>query len=159
MLKRKIPVVISTDGSGSADNQNMINAARVAAQYQKALLKDPTILPAQRVLEMITIDAARILGVNSGSLEPGKDADIIVVDLTRPNMTPTRRDNVVENLIWSAVGNEIRYVLANGQLVVDDYEFVKLNIEEILQGIQKLSEIFISYLETKEGRNGITDRQ
>ena len=59
---------------------------------------------------MITVEPARILGFNCGSLEPGKDADIIVIDLRRPNLTPGKLSNFVENLIWASDGSEVRYV-------------------------------------------------
>ena len=143
--KRGIPFAISTDGSGSADNQNIINAARVAAQYQKALHQDATLMTAQDVLERITIIPSQILGFNTGSIEPGKLADIVVVDLRVPNLTPTRLDNVVENLIWAADGNEIQYVIANGNLLIDDYQFINLDVQNILHQIQELSELFYEY--------------
>ncbi|MHA2202718.1 MAG: amidohydrolase family protein, partial [Candidatus Hodarchaeales archaeon] len=143
--RRGIKFSISTDGSGSADNQNIINAARVAAQYQKALHQDATLMAAQDVLERITIVPAQILRFNTGSLEKGKFADVIIVDLSKPNLTPTRLDNVVENLIWAANGNEIQYVISNGQLLINDYQFTKLESEKILQQVQKLSEMFHKY--------------
>ena len=145
--KRGIKFVISTDGSGSADNQNIINAARVASQYQKAFHQDATLMTAQDVLERITRVPAQILGFNTGSLEPEKIADIIVLDLSKPNLTPTRLDNIVENLIWAANGNEIQYVISNGQLVIEDYQFTKLDSEKILQQVQELSEMFYKYKE------------
>ncbi len=143
--KRGIMFAISTDGSGSADNQNIINAARVAAQYQKALHQDATLMTAQDVLERITIIPAQILGFNTGSLETGKLADVVIVDLSVPNLTPTRLDTVVENLIWAANGNEIRYVISNGSLLINDYQFVNLNVQDILRQIQELSEMFYEY--------------
>jgi 5-methylthioadenosine/S-adenosylhomocysteine deaminase len=143
--KRGITFAISTDGSGSADNQNIINAARVAAQYQKARHQDATLMTAQDVLERITTIPSQILGFNTGSVEPGKLADIIVFNLAVPNLTPTRLDNVVENLIWSANGNEVQYVISNGNLLINDYQFVNLDVQNILQQIQELSEMFYEY--------------
>jgi len=148
MLELGIPVAISTDGSGSADNQNIINAARLASQYQKALHSDARLLPAQKVLEMITVEPARMLRLNKGSLEPGKDADIVLVDLRAANLVPSRADNVVENLIWAANGNEIRYVMAGGELLLDDYRFVKVDAARIKADVQRLSELFTEYART-----------
>ncbi|MFX0211592.1 MAG: amidohydrolase family protein [Candidatus Hodarchaeota archaeon] len=143
--KRGIKFAISTDGSGSADNQNIINAARVAAQYQKAYNQNAALMTAQDVLERITVVPAQFLGFNTGSLDPGMLADIVVIDLSVPNLTPTRVDNVVENLIWAANGNEIRYVISNGQLIVNDYQFTILEVEKILNQVQELSEMFYEY--------------
>lgn len=145
MLGKGILVAISTDGSGSADSQNMLAAARLASQYQKANLQDARLLPAQQVLEMVTVVPAKMLHLNAGSLAPGKDADLILIDLRRPNLTPTRIDNVVENLIWASDGSEVRWVIANGNLLKDDYQFVTLDEEKIKGHILKLSELLIDY--------------
>ncbi len=146
--KRKIKFAISTDGSGSADNQNIINAARVAAQYQKAYHKDATLMKAQDLLERITVIPAEIISqFNVGSLEEGKAADIVILDLAQPNLTPTRIDNVVENLIWAANGNEVKYVISNGELVINDYKFTHINIDTLLTQIQELSELFYEFKE------------
>lgn len=145
MMDMGINVVISTDGSGSSDNQNIIAAARLASQYQKALHQDAHLLPAQKVLEMITIEPAKILGFNCGSLESGKDADFIILDITRPNLVPTRLDNVVENIIWAADGSEIKYVISNGQILKDNHRVVGLDADKILKDVLELSEMFIEY--------------
>ncbi|MDF1565478.1 MAG: amidohydrolase family protein [Deltaproteobacteria bacterium] len=140
MLEAGIPVAISTDGSGSADNQNILAAARLASQYQKALHRRAENLPAQQVLEMITIDAAEMLRIDAGSLEPGKAADLVLIDLTRPNLTPTRKVNVVENLIWASDGSEARWVVAGGEVVKDDYRLTTLDVAEISEKITLLAE-------------------
>lgn len=147
MLEAGIPVAISTDGSGSADNQNILAAARLASQYQKALHQDAELLPAQKVLEMITIDAANMLRLNCGSLEPGRAADLVLIDLRRPNLIPTRRSNVVENLIWASDGSEARYVVAGGKTVKDDYRITTLDVETICEQVQWLSEELEGYKE------------
>ncbi len=156
---RNIPFAISTDGSGSADNQNIINAARLAAQYQKAFHKNATLMTAQDVLERITIIPSQILNYNTGSLTPGKSADIIVVDLSVPNLTPTRSDNVVENLIWAANGNEISYVISNGEEVVNNYKFVYIDLNTVLSQIQELSELFYAYKKQKTARKATGIRE
>ncbi len=148
MLELGIPVVISTDGSGSADNQSIISAARLASQYQKALHQNAALLPAQKLLEMITIEPANFLQMNTGSIEDGKDADIILIDLTRPNMTPTRADNVIENIIWAADGSEVSTVIANGVILKDNYEFKTLNAQKIKAETLLLSEMLIDYRKT-----------
>ena len=145
MLAAGVPVAVSTDGSGSADNQNILAAARLASQYQKAYHKDAEVLPAQKVLEMITVDAAAILGVPAGSLEPGLAADLILVDTTRPNLVPTRITNVVENLIWAANGDEIAYVVADGKLLRAGDHYTTLEVEEILAQVTTLAESFDAY--------------
>lgn len=145
MLAAGIPVAISTDGSGSADNQNILAAARLASQYQKALHKDATVLPAQQVLEMITVEAARMLRIDAGSLAPGLAADLVLIDLTRPNLVPTRADNVVENLIWASDGSEARFVVAGGRVLKDDHRIVCVDAAAVGEKVQRLSEELVAY--------------
>jgi len=140
MLDEGIPVVISTDGSGSADNQNILAAARLASQYQKAVHRRAQNLPAQQVLEMITVDAAAMLRVNAGSLERGKAADLVLIDLRRPNLIPTRKSNVVENLIWASDGSEVRFVVAGGEVLKDDYRITTVDVVDVGAKILRLSE-------------------
>lgn len=154
MLEMGIPLAVSTDGSGSADNQNIIAAARLASQYQKAVHQNARLLPARKMLELVTVEPAAILGFNAGSIAPGKDADLVMIDLRGANLTPTRLDNVVENLIWSANGNEARYVIANGKLLRDDYRFTHVDEEKIKGEVQRLSELFAAYAAEAEEIRG-----
>ncbi|MFQ5980556.1 MAG: amidohydrolase family protein [Candidatus Heimdallarchaeota archaeon] len=145
MINGGIPVSISTDGSGSADNQNMLAAARLASQYQKAFHRNAKLLNAEDMLKRITAIPAEMLQINAGTLEPGKDADFIIVDLSRPNLTPTRLESVVEALIWASAGNEISHVIAKGKTLVNNYKFITLNRDQILKDIQTLAELFEEY--------------
>lgn len=148
MLEAGIRVAISTDGSGSADNQNILNAARTAAQYQKAFHQDATLLPAGKLLEMITRIPAQILRLNKGVLQPGKDADFIVIDLNRPNLIPTRLDNVVENLIWAADGSEVFHVVGNGRLMKYQGKLLDLgplSIAQMLEAGETLTDQYIEH--------------
>jgi 5-methylthioadenosine/S-adenosylhomocysteine deaminase len=152
MIKRNIPVAISTDGSGSADNQNMLNAARLASQYQKALNQDAKVLDSEEVLKRVTRIPAQMLRLNCGVLEQSKDADFIIIDLSVPNMTPTRLETVIENLIWASSGNEIHSVIANGKILVENYEFRQVDKNQILNDIQILAEKFEDYKNKSKAR-------
>lgn len=139
MLERGIPFSVSTDGSGSADNQNILAAARLASQYQKAVHQNAENIPAQKALELITIDAAELLGIPAGSLEPGRAADLIMVSTRRPNMVPTRLSNVVENLIWASDGSEVELVVAGGRLLRQGSDYKTLDLDAILDKVSRLS--------------------
>ncbi len=149
MVRAGVPVAISTDGSGSADNQNILAAARLASQYQKALHQDATLLPSQQLLEMITVAPSAILRLNQGELAPGRQADWVLLDLARPNMVPTRLDNVTENLIWAADGSEVDTVVASGAVLKLDGVLQPFRDgtrpETILAKVQALSEWFAEY--------------
>jgi len=149
MLAAGIPVAIATDGSGSADNQNILAAARLASQYQKALHQDATLLPSQQLLEMITVAPNRILRLNQGELAPGRQADWVLIDLARPNLCPTRLDNVTENLLWAADGSEVDTVVASGVVLKHDGRLLPFRDgtkpEEIMAQVQALSEWYADY--------------
>ncbi|KAL0213880.1 hypothetical protein P9112_006064 [Eukaryota sp. TZLM1-RC] len=146
--KYNIPVAISTDGSGSADNQNMLGAAKLATQYQRGVHANPRVLPAQQCLEMITRVPAEFYGWNTGQIATGFDADWVLVDLTRPNLCPTHVVNVTENLIWAADGSEIQYVMANGVLVKDDYKVTVIDSDELCSEIKVLTDMLLDYMKT-----------
>ena len=158
MLEAGIDVAISTDGSGSADNQNIIAAARLAAQYQKAFHQDATLLPSQKLLEMITSVPARILGLNQGELAEGKQADFVLLGLSRPNLVPTRLDNLMENIIWAADGSEIDTVVARGRVLKERGKIETFmdgtSPDEVMRAVQLLSERFADYMDTAEEIRG-----
>ena len=152
LLGAGVPVAIATDGSGSADNQNILAAARCASQYQKALHQDATLLPSQQLLELITVAPNRILRLNQGELAPGRQADWLLIGLDRPNMVPTRLDNVTENLIWAADGSEVDTVVASGRVVKQDGEVLPFldgtRPREVMAQIQALSEWYAEHRRT-----------
>src|SRR5439155_10743173 len=108
MLARKIPVSLGADGAACNNRLDMFTEMRTAALLQK-LAHGPEVLPAERVLRMATIDGARALGLEKeiGSLEAGKRADVIVVDLARPHSIPVRED-LVSALVYSAGSSDVR---------------------------------------------------
>lgn len=152
MLAAGVRVAIATDGSGSADNQNILAAARCAAQYQKALHQDATLLPSQQLLEMISVAPNAILRLNQGELAEGRQADWVLLDLARPNLVPTRLDNVTENLIWAADGSEVDTVVACGRVVKHDGAVLPFldgaRAEDIMAKVQALSEWYADYRRT-----------
>jgi 5-methylthioadenosine/S-adenosylhomocysteine deaminase len=152
MLKAGVRVAISTDGSGSADNQDIIAAARLAAQYQKALHQDATLLPSQQLLEMITVAPSQMLRLNQGELAEGRQADWLLLDLSKPNMVPTRLDNVTENVIWAADGSEVDTVVARGRVLKLDGRILPFldgtRPEAVMAKVQTLSELFADHRKT-----------
>ena len=148
MRSMGIDVAISTDGSGSADNQNIIAAARCASQYQRALHHDARRLPAMDCLRMITNIPGKMLRLPVGQIREGYDMDLALIDLTRPNLIPTSKNNLIENLIWAADGSEVRWVIANGVLVRDNYAFTQVDTKEIFGDISELQMLFFKFLES-----------
>lgn len=117
-----VTVGLGTDNIAHNDTANLIADMRIAALVHKVADRDPGLMPAERVLEMATIDAARAIGREDslGSLEAGKLADIVVLDLDHPHLTPYT--DVPSLLVYQAMGTEVSTVLCNGDVVVADGE-------------------------------------
>ena len=95
ILERNIVLGIGTDGASSNNNLNMLEELHLAALLHKVSWGDPTVLPADRVLEMGTLGGAKVLNLEKeiGSIEIGKKADIILIDLDKPHLYPPSRFN------------------------------------------------------------------
>ena len=132
MLARKIPVSLGSDGAPCNNRLDMFTEMRTAALLQK-LAHGPEILPAARVLQMATIDGARALGLANkiGSLEVGKFADAIIVNLAGLHSAP-RNDDVISTLIYSAQSSDVRTTIIDGRVVMRDRKLLTLDESEVL---------------------------
>ena len=104
MFKAGMTVSIGTDGSTTNNSLDMFGEMKTLSLLQKANRWDPTVLPAQKVLDMATIDGAKALRMESmlGSIEVGKRADMVILDPMAPNLRPLRPDTIVSNIVYSA---------------------------------------------------------
>jgi 5-methylthioadenosine/S-adenosylhomocysteine deaminase len=111
----------------------------LAAKLQKTVRRDPTALPAPAAIRMATIDGARALGLDDqiGSLEPGKQADLIVIDTRAPHLTPMHRP--ASAVVYAAKGSDVHTVMVGGRLLMKDRQLQTLDIEEILFHVMRLS--------------------
>jgi 5-methylthioadenosine/S-adenosylhomocysteine deaminase len=120
MQRRGITVGLASDGPASSSNHSMLQAMKFAALLHKGVHRDPEIMTAEKALEMATIDGARALGLGDvvGSLEVGKRADVVVLDMSNLCVTPLHA--AVSSLVYSQRGDEVDRVYVDGRLVVDD---------------------------------------
>ncbi|HHW11947.1 MAG TPA: amidohydrolase [Firmicutes bacterium] len=120
LLKAGITVSLGTDGAASNNRLDMFTEMRTASLLQKVANNDPTVLPAETALKMATIDGARALGLGDqiGSLEPGKKADLIMIDLEQNHLTPCF--NPASLLVYSARGSDVAAVMVNGKWLVKE---------------------------------------
>jgi 5-methylthioadenosine/S-adenosylhomocysteine deaminase len=144
LLARGVPVGLGTDGCASNNNLDLFQEMDFAAKLHKVHRLDPTVMPAQTVLEMATLGGARVLGMEEeiGSLEVGKKADIIILDLDRPHLQPVY--NIVSHLVYSATGADVRDVIIDGKLVMENRNLLTLDEKKILH---KMEEIKTSILQ------------
>ncbi len=139
MFEHDVVVSLGTDSAASNNNLDMLEEMKVAALLQKAHLWDPTILPAQRALDMATIDGARALGMEGeiGSIEVGKKADLILLDLAKPHMVPWH--NVVSNIVYSASGQDVVTTIVNGEVLMEDGTVKTLDEKDVLYNSQEIA--------------------
>ncbi len=131
MLARQIPVALGTDGCASNNNLDLFTEMDTAARLPKVFQMDPTLMNAQTVLKMATCDAAKVLGMDTmvGSLEVGKQADIIVLDTQKPHWMPLY--NPYSQIVYAANGADVRHVMVQGKLLLLDGKFQTLDIDEV----------------------------
>ncbi len=132
MLERGISVSLGADGAACNNRLDMFTEMRTAALLQKAL-HGPEVLPAARALRMATLEGARALGLEKeiGSLEIGKRADVIVVNLARAHSIPAR-DDVVSALVYSAGSSDVRTTIIDGRVVMRAGQLLTLNETDVI---------------------------
>ncbi|MBE0686999.1 MAG: amidohydrolase [Anaerolineaceae bacterium] len=141
--KQGIPISLGTDGAASNDSQNLIEVMKTGVLLQKVHYHDSSALSAWEILSMATDQGANCLNMYDqiGSLEVGKRADIIVVDLQKPNTTPCY--DPIASLVYSGNSGNISSVFVEGELIFDKAEFTHLNESEILiRAQQKASDLY-----------------
>ena len=131
MLERAMRVGLGTDGPMSGNTMDIINQLGYVTKLQKALHKNPLILPPQTVVDMATIGGARALHLEHkiGSLEAGKRADIIIISTDAPSMYPVY--DVYSALVYCANPRDVQTVLVDGRILMDNQELKTLDAAEI----------------------------
>ncbi|WP_102400056.1 amidohydrolase [Haloimpatiens massiliensis] len=137
MLKMEINVCLGTDGTSSNNNLNMFEEMETAAFLQKLKYNDATKLSSKTVLKMATYNGAKALGFKDlGMIKEGFKCDLIMLDLNRPNMVPIY--DMHSNLVFSANGSEVQYVIVNGNILMEKGEFLNIDEEKIIYESNKL---------------------
>jgi atrazine chlorohydrolase/5-methylthioadenosine/S-adenosylhomocysteine deaminase len=120
MLDAGVTVGLGTDNSILSDTVNPLGDVRAMAGGHKGYHRDPGVVPAQKAFDMVTIDAANAIGRadSLGSLEVGKQADIAIVDLDHPHLTPC--SDPVFALVDAAQGFEVDTLVCAGDVIMRD---------------------------------------
>ncbi|MGC8817759.1 MAG: amidohydrolase family protein, partial [Candidatus Hadarchaeum sp.] len=137
LVELGVNVGLGTDDSACNDTFNMFETMKFASLAQKSRFTDASKMPAMQVLEMATLNGARALGMEReiGSIEAGKKADIVLLDLNVPNMRPVHfgeYSNICQNLVYSSLGNSVDTVLVDGEVVVRGGKLTKVDLDEII---------------------------
>jgi len=134
MWEAGVTVALGTDSPLSNNGMDLLADLKVASLLQKATRWDARVLPAQQALDLVTRDGARALRMEDslGSVEPGKLADLAVLDLAKPHLAGTTAENLVSNLVYAARGGDIRDVLVAGQAVLRDRRFSAVDEAQVI---------------------------
>ncbi|MBN1328404.1 MAG: amidohydrolase family protein [Candidatus Heimdallarchaeota archaeon] len=138
-------VGLGSDQAPGPGLHNMFSEMRSISILTKTMNKDPTVLPAWEVLQLGTKSGAQILGLDKkiGSLEVGKQADVIMINHTHPNLSPVVTKpfrTYIPNIVYSATGYEIDNVFIQGKEIIINKKFVSIDIEELVKEANKRAE-------------------
>lgn len=138
MREAGINVALGTDGQGSTNTLDMFEEIKLAAYLQKGMFGTAAAISAKDVLEMATIEGARVLGIDSevGSLEIGKKADIILIDLNKPHLLP--RQDIYSLLAYSVNGADVDTSIIDGKIVMENRKILGVDEEEMKQKIEMI---------------------
>ena len=131
MLKENLPVGLGTDGAASNNDLNLWEEMDTAAKLHKLISNDPKVVTAEEAFEMATIRGARALHLDKeiGSIEKGKRADLVIVDLDDLNQTPWY--NIYSDLVYATKADDVRTVIIEGRVIMRDRRLLTLNEETI----------------------------
>ncbi len=149
LMAAGVKVGLGTDSNLSNNNLDMFEEMRLAAFLHKLTRKDPSILPCEQVLCMATMGSAACLGMDDqiGSLEMGKKADIIIVDLHQPHLYPLFPEpntNIIEQLVYSASAADVITTIVEGKVLMHQRQVLTLDEENVEQTVLEAAQDLVA---------------
>jgi len=150
LLDAGVTVMLGSDGAAPDRNYDMFRHMWQCMHYHRTYYRDPSYLPPGKVLEMVTIDAARALGLDHelGSLEVGKKADIILVDLFKPHLYPLNMPAF--RIAYFANGADVDTVMVDGQILMENREVKTVDETAVLEMAQQETEAMLDRTHLRE---------
>ena len=139
LQRAKVNIGLGTDGAPCNNTCDLLQEMKLAAIIHKGATQDPTVVPAESVLEMATINGAKALGLDDkiGSLNIGKKADFVAIDMRKIHLQPWF--NPVSAVVYTATGRDVELVVVDGNVVVNNGGLVTMDEQEIVREAQKRS--------------------
>ncbi len=139
MLERKINVGLGTDGSASNNDLDMFREMDSTAKIHKVMSLNPMAMSAQTVLQAATIGGAKLLGLEKliGSIEVGKRADIILIDMNQPHLTPVY--NYYSHLVYAARGADVKTSIINGKIVMNERQLFTIDLPKTMYAVNQIA--------------------
>ena len=139
MMDKGINLAIGTDGPSSNNALDMFREMFLIAATQKLSEKDAAACDANEILKMATVGGAKCMGLDDcDCIDIGKKADLIVIDLQRPNMQPI--NNITKNLVYSGSKENVKLTMINGKILYENGEFIGTDIEKIYAEAQEVTD-------------------
>ncbi len=137
ILDNGINVALGTDGQGSCNTLDMFEELKTCAYSQKVLYKSASALSAEKALEMATIKGAKALDMarDIGTIEVGKKADIIIVDVDKSHLTPM--NNIYSTLVYSCNGSDVVTTIIDGKVVMENRKILTCDEDDVLNGVRE----------------------
>ncbi len=145
LLRAGVKVGLGTDGSNVNNNLDLFEEMKIAILIQAGHRGDPLAVDLQSIFRMATINGARALGLDSliGSLEKGKRADLVIVNLNTLHTTPLmkgRYNNVIPHLVYSSSGSDVEAVFVDGRQLVGEGKLLTMDEQEVIDQAQLAAE-------------------
>jgi 5-methylthioadenosine/S-adenosylhomocysteine deaminase len=136
-MEMGVNVGLGIDAPVCNNTANLFETMKFASLIHKARFTDASQMPALKIMEMATLNGAKALGMSKeiGSIEVGKKADMVLIDLNVPNMRPVHfgeYSNIYQNLVYSAPGNAVDTVIIGGEIVVENRQLKNADLREII---------------------------
>jgi len=133
---------LGSDQAPGNNCHNIWNEMKLAALLNKVHYRDPKVMPAWKALRLATVEGAKAVGLGDqlGSLDPGKLADVIIVDLAQPGLSPHLEypvRNVVPNLVYAARGHEVETVIIDGRIIIENRRLLTMDEAAIVSQAQE----------------------
>lgn len=144
MLKKGICVSLGTDGAASNNNLDLLEEMKLAALLQKVHNLDPTYLNAAQTFEMATANGAAALGMPDeiGTIDVGKKADLVLMDIKAPHLTPFRHP--MSHLVYSASGSDVNTTICNGKVLMENKKLTIVPEAQVIEMAQNAAEEMLS---------------
>ena len=146
MLEAGVTVSLGTDSPCSNNTADMFSVMKTAALLHKGINKDPTLMPAQQVLELATIEGAKALSWEKeiGSIEIGKKADMVIVNFDQPHLHPVYDET--SHLVYAAKASDIETVIINGRISMENGKLTTLNVHKVVKMVEEAKENLLNKL-------------
>ena len=135
--KNGINVALGTDGQGSGNNLDMFEAMRMAALLQGGIHENEDRINSKDAIKMATINGAKLLGLEEkiGSIEIGKEADIILVDISPKldNIELIPNNNIISNLVYNTDGRNVDTTIIQGNIIMEHRRIKNIDVEDVIE--------------------------